>query len=157
MLKRCYNGTFAGNPVLTGDVNGTLPASVTFHNDTGFNDYLETSTFGTTISFDVSLYGPALSVPNGTSTSGSTFAFSMFSDPFGTVSALTTDTTFGIGSSVEINLDGMTTVDNFSRETTIAPAAETLGPGMYVPPGICVSGLFLVGQRRWILQEKNSR
>jgi hypothetical protein len=45
----------------TGDVTGTLPSTVTFNNDTAFNDYFDDFTYGTFISFDVSLYGPALS------------------------------------------------------------------------------------------------
>ena len=58
----------------TGDVTGTLPGTLTFDNVTGFNDYFDNFTFGTMISFVVSLYGPALSVPDGVSTSGSTLA-----------------------------------------------------------------------------------
>jgi len=57
------NGTLAGSPLLTGDVSGTLPATVTFDNGSVFNDYFEGFTFGTKLSFDVSLYGPALSSP----------------------------------------------------------------------------------------------
>jgi len=44
----------------TGDASGTL----TFDNGTGFNDYFDGFTFVTTSSFQVSLYGPALSSPN---------------------------------------------------------------------------------------------
>ena len=86
---------------------------LTFDNGTGFNDYFEGFTFGSTLSFQVSLYGPAFSSPDGTSTSGSTFAFSMFSDPAGTMPALTTDTTDGFAFTVDVNLDGTTTVTNF--------------------------------------------
>lgn len=32
--------------------------NLTFDNDTGYNDYFDGFTCGTTISFDVSLYGP---------------------------------------------------------------------------------------------------
>src|SRR5580692_1663758 len=51
----------------TGDVSGQLPGALTFDNGTGFNDYFDGLTFGTTLSFDVSLYGPALSAPDGVS------------------------------------------------------------------------------------------
>ncbi len=55
------DGTLASSPVLTGDVSGTLPSIVTFDNETGYNDYFDGFTYGSTLSFDVNLYGPALS------------------------------------------------------------------------------------------------
>lgn len=89
------DGTLASSPVLTGDVSGTLPSIVTFDNETGYNDYFDGFTYGSTLSFDVNLYGPALSPPDGVSTSGSTFDFSMFSDSAGTIPVLTNDMTDG--------------------------------------------------------------
>ena len=128
ILDFTSDGTLAGSPTLTGDVAGALPATLTFDNGTGFNDYFEGFTFGSTLSFQVSLYGPALSSPDGTSTSGSTFAFSMFSDAAGTMPALTTDTTDGFAFTVDVNLDGTTTVTNFSAQTTVVPAATPAVP-----------------------------
>jgi len=95
------DGFVGACPCATGDVSGQLPAALTFDNVTAFNDYFDVFMFGTTISFDVSLYGPALSAPDGVSTSGSTFAFSMFSNPLGTVPVLTSDTTDGYAFTVE--------------------------------------------------------
>ncbi len=119
------DGTLAGDcPCGTGDVSGQLPATLTYDNGTGFNDYFDDFTFGTTISFDVSLYGPALSAPDWVSTSGSTFAFSMFSDPAGTMPALTTDTTDGFAFTVDVNLDGTTTVTSFSSQTNVEAATN---------------------------------
>ena len=89
ILNFTSNGSLAGSPVLTGDVVGALPATVTFDNGPAFNDYFEGFTYGSTLSFQVSLFGPALSSPDGTSTSGSTFAFSMFSDAAGTTPSVT--------------------------------------------------------------------
>ena len=86
---------------------GAEPA-LTFENGAGFNDYFEGFTYGSTLSFDVSLYGPSLSAPDGVSTSGSTFAFSMFSDAAGTIPTLTADTINGFAATVEVNLDGTT-------------------------------------------------
>jgi hypothetical protein len=105
----------------TGDVTGTLPGTLTFNNGTGFNDYFDDFTFGNTLSFKVSLYGPALSTPDWISTSGSVFAFSMFSDAAGTIPALTADTTDGFAFTVVVNLDGTTTVTNSSSETSVSP------------------------------------
>ena len=136
----------------TGDVSGTLPATLTFDNDTAFNDYFDGFTFGTTISFAVSLNGPALSSPDMVSTSGSAFAFSMFSDAAGTIPALTTDTTDGFAFTVGVNLDGTTTVNNFSPETIVGPAPTgTPEPGSLALFGtalVCWSAIRFRRQRR---------
>jgi hypothetical protein len=126
VLAFTSDGTLAGSPQLTGDVSGLLPGTLTLDNGTGFNDYFEGFAFGNTISFDVSLYGPALSPPNGVSSSGSTFAFSMFSDSAGTVPALTTDTTDGFATTLNVNLDGTTTVSDFSAETSVVPEVQAI-------------------------------
>jgi hypothetical protein len=147
------DGTLAGSPALTGDVTGALPATLTFDDGTGFNDYFEGFTYGSTLSFEVSLFGPALNSPDGTSTSGSTFAFSMFSDAAGTIPALTTDTIDGFAFTVDVNLDGTTTVTNSSAQTTVVP---TTGPSAIPEPGSFVLlgtaaallGTLGLGQRR---------
>ncbi|HLK66776.1 MAG TPA: NF038129 family PEP-CTERM protein [Bryobacteraceae bacterium] len=130
------DGTLAGSPAFTGDVSGALPATLTFDNGTGFNDYFDGFTFGSTLSLQVSLYGPALSSPDGTSTSGSTFAFSMFSDAAGTVPALTSDTMNGFAFTADVNLDGTTTVANFSSQTSVAPETGAVPE----PDGILLLG-----------------
>jgi hypothetical protein len=121
----------------------TIQETLTFDNGTGFNDYFDDFTFGTTISFDASLHGPALSAPDGVSTSGSTFVFSMFSDAAGTIPVLTSDTTHGFAFTVNVNLDGTTTVTNFSSQTNVQPASSGVPePGRFVLVGTTV---FLVG------------
>lgn len=120
------DGSLAGSPSLTGDVAGALPATVTFDNGTAFNDYFEGFTYGSTLSFHVSIYGPALNSPDGLSTSGSTFAFSMFSDAAGTIPALTTDTADGFALTVAVNLDGTTTVNNLSSQTEVGSATSSV-------------------------------
>jgi PEP-CTERM motif len=94
--------------------------------------YFEGFTYGSTLSFQVSLFGPALSSPDGKSTSGSTFAFSMFSDAAGTMPVLTSDTVNGFAFTVDVNLDGSTTVTNSSAQTTVVPAT---GPPPVPEPG----------------------
>jgi hypothetical protein len=126
VLGFASGGSVAGSPTLTGDVSGALPSTLTFDNDTGFNDYFQGFTFGNTLVFKVSFSGPALSSPDGVSTSGSTFAFSMFSDQVGTVPALTTDTTDGFSFTVDVNLDGSTTVTNYSSVTSIGAASAAV-------------------------------
>jgi hypothetical protein len=133
ILDFSTDGSLAGSPILTGDVSGDLSSSVTFDNGTQYNDYFEDFTFGSTLSFEVSLYGPALSSPDGVSTSGSAFAFSMFSDSAGTIPALTTDTADGWATTIAVNLDGTTDL------TSYIPASG--------PPGVTPepSSLLLLG------------
>src|SRR6202035_5105446 len=133
ILNFTSDGTLAGNcPCIMGDVSGQLPATLTFDNGTAFNDYFDGFTFGSTLSFDVSLYGPALSAPDGVSTSGSTFAFSMFSDAAGTTPVLTSDKTDGFAVRTDVNLDGTTTVTNFSPETSIGTVSAVPEPSNVV-------------------------
>lgn len=148
ILNFSSDGTLAGNcPCATGDVNGQLPATLTFDNGTGFNDYFDDFTYGTTISFAVSLYGPGLSAPDGVSTSGSTFAFSMFSDSAGTIPVLTTDTTEGFAFTIGVNLDGSTTVTDDSPQTAMNPVggATAPEPGTAAALGMGIAALILLG------------
>jgi hypothetical protein len=122
ILNFSSNGTLDGAPSVIGDVSGgPLPATLTFDNGTALNDYFQGFTFGSTISFNMSFFGPALSSPNGTSTTGSTFAFSMFSDAGGTTPVLTSNAD-GFAFKVDVNLNGTTTVTNFSGPTTVTSA-----------------------------------
>lgn len=123
ILNFSTDGSLSG-PVLTGDASGALPGTVLFDNGSSFNDYFTGFTYGTTLTFDVLLSGPALRSPDGVSTSGSTFAFSMFSDAAGSVPVLTTDTTDGFAVTVNVNLDGSTTLTNSSTETGISVVPE---------------------------------
>jgi hypothetical protein len=139
ILGFASDGTLAGGPTLTGDVSGSLPTTLTFDNGTGFNDYFEGFTFGTTLAFNVSLFGPALSSPDGISTSGSTFAFSMFSDAAGTIPTLTIDTINGFAYTVDVNLDGTTTATNFVAQTSSVPEPHSwllAGMGMIALGGL---------------------
>ena len=145
ILNFASDGPLAGSPMLTGDVAGALPATLTFDNGTGFNDYFEGFTYGSTLSFQVSLFGPALSSPDGVSTSGSTFSFSMFSDAAGTIPILTTNTTEGLAFTIDVNLDGTTTVTNFSPQTNVVPA--TAPPAIPEPSTL---SLIVFGVGLWV-------
>ena len=147
ILDFTSDGTLVGAPILTGDASGPLPGTLTFDNVTGFNDYFQGFTFGTTLAFNVSLYGSALSSPDGVSTSGSTFAFTMFSDAAGTIPALSTDTTNGFAFTVDVNLDGTTGVTNSSTETTTAPASVP-EPGSVALLGTATALLALLDRKR---------
>jgi hypothetical protein len=140
ILNFTSDGTLAGAcPCGTGDVSGQLPGTLTFDNGTGLNDYFDDFTYGTTISFAVSLYGPALSSPDGVSTYGSEFVFSMFSDPAGATPVLTGNTTLGYAFTIDVNLDGSTTVTNYSTQTSVTQSTGSNPPSGGVPePGTLV-------------------
>jgi hypothetical protein len=126
VLNFSSDGSLASSPTLTGDVSGALPSTVTFDDGGAFNDYFDGFTFGSTLMFDVRLYGPAVNSPDGVSTSGSSFGFSMFSDPAGTIPALSTDMTDGFAFTVDVNLDGTTTVTDFSSQTGVVAATSAV-------------------------------
>ena len=152
LLNFASDGTLNGSPFLTGDVSGgPLPAIVYFDNGTQLNDYFQAFTFGTTLSFDVILTGPAVELPDGTSTSGSTFAFSMFSDAGGTLPVLTTDMVNGIAATISINLDGTTTAAVLSSQTDVGPEIAP-EPGTFAVTGIMIglAGAFFRLRRRQV-------
>lgn len=145
ILNFATDGTLTGSPFPFGDVGGgPLPAIVYFDNGGQLNDYFQAFTFGASLKFDVLLYGPAVEYPDGTSASGSTFAFSMFSDPAGTVPALTSDPN-GFAATVGINLDGTTTVTVPSPQTRIGAPTLVPEPGSFAVIGtmIVLAGAFL--------------
>ena len=149
ILNFSSGGSLTGPPSITGDVSGTLPGTLTFDNGTFFNDYFEGFTFGTVLKFDVSLYGPALSSPDGTSSSGSSFGFSMFSDPGATNAALTSDLVDGIALTVLVNLDGSTSLINFSSETSVEAAASAVPePGSFAITLLLILGAIFVVKAR---------
>ena len=155
ILNFTSDGTLAGNcPCGPGDITGQLPATLSFDNATAFNDYFDDFNYGASITFAVSLFGPALSAPDGTSTSGSTFAFSMFSDQAGTMPVLTTDTTNGYTFTIDVGLDGSTTVNNFSPQTTIGtggttpPTSGVPEPGSFALMAVGMMGAATILRRR---------
>jgi hypothetical protein len=56
----------------------------------------------------------------------------MFSDPAGTIPVLTTDTIDGFAATLNVNLDGTTSVTDPSAETSVASSAATPEPGSLV-------------------------
>ncbi len=133
----------------TGDVTGTLPSTLTFDNGvdsgSGFNDYFTGFTYGATLSFVVDLSGPAITSPNPAMyTSGSTFAFSMFSDAAGMTPALTNDLVDGFAATIDVDPDGSTTVNNFSSETTVSPVTVP-SSAVPEPSGLPLLAMFILG------------
>ena len=119
------DGSPSGSPTLMGDAGGALPGNLQFDNATGYNDYFQAYTFGSLLSFDIMLSGPAVGSA-GAGTSGSTFAFSIFSDTDGTMPALTSNTIDGYAITVDINADGSTTLRNYTQSpTSVTPELPT--------------------------------
>ena len=133
ILAFASDGTLNPPAFPTGDVTGTLPGTLSFDNLTQLNDYFEAFTYGATLSFEVSTSSTA------GGTSGSRFAFSMFSDAAGTIPALTTDVTNGFASTVDVNPDGTTTVTNFSSQTTISPVSGVPEPSSLALLAACLA------------------
>jgi hypothetical protein len=134
-----------------------LSGTLTVNNGTAFNDYFTGFTYGSTLSFQASLDGPALSSPDGISSSGSTFAFSMFSDAAGTIPALTTNTAAGFAFTIDVNLDGMTTVTNYSAPTAVVPISTAIPePSTLALLGIGVIGLGVMRRRAGVRRSPTS-
>lgn len=141
------DGGLLPGPGSFGDVSGDLlsaPFTLTFHNAPGLNDYFQGITFGSILAFEVSLSGPAVDAPDGVSTSGSAFSFSLFSDAAGTTPALTTDPG-GFAFTVDLNLDGTTAITNYSGATTVSAVPIPATLWLF---GSAMAGLSIVSKRR---------
>jgi hypothetical protein len=142
----------------TNESSGMLPGTVTQDNSTSFDDYIEEMTFGTTITFDLDLYGPAISNPNGEG--GGTFTLDFLNsdqsgylftdDPQNDVPVFT----------VDINGDGTTTAMTYPSENGGPPVVTFIGPTEVPEPSsiaMLCGGLFALAffGRRRILAKKN--
>jgi hypothetical protein len=136
-------GSLTGLPQVNGGVSGSLPGTLTIHDSTQFNDYFQGFNFGPSSTFLLSFSGPALTSPNHTSTSGSTFGFGMF-DRMGTNPLLTTDPN-GNAFTVEVNLDGTTTTSAFSSAATLQQS--TPEPSELVALALCLAAIALTHRR----------
>lgn len=113
-------GSFLGAPILTGDVTGTLPATVTFGNTTGLNDYFHPIQYGTSFQFLLTFDGAAINSPaNGPA--GTSFLIALYDndDP---LNALLTDTPDFIAAA-DINPDGTITITRFNTPLGGDPVA----------------------------------
>jgi hypothetical protein len=120
-------GVLTGAAFLTGDATGQLPAPVNFDNQTTFNDYFQPMSFGSSLSFDVTLDGPN---PIGGSSSAFNIAFYAAD---GSTPILTTSPD-GIAGQIVLAANGATTPVTFpatpggSSVLTITPAVSAPEP-----------------------------
>ena len=149
------DGTFEDDcPCATGNVSGTLPGTLVLNNGSGFNDYFDGFAFGSTLFYNVTLLGPALSSPDGISKSGSTFAFSLFSDAAGTMPTLTSDSTDGLAFVIDVDTTGTTTISNFSKQTLITTGSVAPEPST---AGFLVSASVMTGMLVQLANYRNRR
>jgi hypothetical protein len=127
------DGTLAGAPLLTGDASGDVAGGLALNNDAAYNDAFQAITFGNSLTFKLSLSGSAIDSPDHSSLSGSSFAFSVFGDPAGTLPILTSDTADGFAYVVNVNLDGSTTAFDYLLSATTVPEPASAA---FIPLGI---------------------
>jgi hypothetical protein len=135
--------SLTGVPQVNGSVTGTLLGTLTIDNSTQFNDYFQAFNYGTSIQFLLTFDGTALTAPDGVSTSGSTFAFGMF-DSTGSNPLLTTDPN-GNTFTVNVNLDGSTTITTFPSDGNGGPPAATVVAETPEPSYFLLVALLLAG------------
>jgi hypothetical protein len=115
----------------SGDFIGTLPGPLTAVNDTPYNDYFEGLTFGSVLSFVLTLSGPAIASPNGTSTAGTTFGVGFYDI---NQNSILTDDPSGFAGEVNINLDGTTApivFPNASGGPSVVTIQQVPEPSMF--------------------------
>lgn len=141
-------GSSASGPSFTvGEVVGEIPMTLTFDNAAALNDYFQGLTFGQSLSFGLRFFGPALENPDGQSSSGSTFAFSLFSDAAGTLPVLTSNGLEGFALTVDVNTDGTTSVHNFSAQLSVLPTVTSV-PEPGTLPLLTLAGVAVALRRR---------
>jgi hypothetical protein len=143
-----------------GAVSGMLPGTVTLMNSQPSpNEYTEAMTFGTTITFDLDLYGPAISNPNGQG--GGTFILDFLnSDQSGYLFTADSQNDVPVFT-VTINGDGSTTASTYPSENNGPPVVTFVGPTavpepasvlMFLSAGLLA--LAVLGRRRWLANAK---
>jgi hypothetical protein len=110
--------------VKTGDVRSELLFDhVYFANDTPYNDYFIPTVYGHALDYlSVSFDGPAITSPDSTCISGSTFAISFFDQ---NMNPVLTNNPDGFAALIQLNPDGTTTAETFP-DTNGGPSAVTL-------------------------------
>ena len=145
-----------GSATLTGDVTGALPGTLSFDNQTVFNDDFQAIVFGDSIQFDLVLSGPAVLTPDGISTSGSSFGIGLW-DSTGFSPLLTSDPN-GFAGIVNVNLDGSGTTTTFLTDAggpPVVTVASEVASAVPEPDSILLFGTGLAGLfglARWRVQ-----
>ena len=113
-LFQTVNGILAQPASLTGDAAGSLPGTLTLNNGTVYNDAFQGFTFGNSFGFNLTLSGPAIDTPGGTT--GSAFAVSLYAAD-GFTPLLTTDPN-GSVATIDLNPNGTASIYTFAQSPT---------------------------------------
>jgi hypothetical protein len=113
--------------VTTGDVRGELIDDfVNFTNDSSYNDYFIPTIYGHALDYlSVGFDGPAVTSPDSTSLSGSTFAISFFDQ---NMNPVLTNNPDGFAALIQLNPDGTTTAETFPNSNGGPPALKIFNP-----------------------------
>jgi hypothetical protein len=128
-LFQTVGGILSQPASLTGDAAGSLPGALTLNNGTSFNDAFQGFTFGDSFSFTLTLSGPAIDSPGGTT--GSAFALTLYAAD-GVTPLLTTDPN-GSVATIDLNANGTASVYTFAQSATDNTPAATVTPASAVP------------------------
>ena len=142
------DGTLLGAAALTGDASGQLPGTLSFDNATVFNDYFQNLTFGTDISFQVTLNGP-------TPIGGAASAFNIALYASDGATPLLTVSPDGIIGQLVLNPDGTVTPTTFDSGPSTGPAvtlatasSSTPEPTTFGLLGIALAAVSTIRSRR---------
>jgi hypothetical protein len=113
-------------PAVSGDVTGLLPALVQITNTDQFNDLFTALQFGSTIHFDLTFGGPAVTSPSGSAQSGSAFGFALFASD-GITSLLTVNPD-GFALTAALDTTGALTVQNYPSDSAGSPPVVNASP-----------------------------
>ncbi len=128
-LFQTVGGMLSQPASLTGDAAGSLPGALTLDNGSAFNDVFQGFTFGESFGFKLTLSGPAIDSPGGTT--GSAFALSLYAAD-GITPLLTTDPN-GSVATIDLNANGTTSVYTFPQSLTDNTPAATVTSASAVP------------------------
>jgi hypothetical protein len=138
------DGMFLSDPNNTtdGDVTGSLASTLTINNTDTLNDLLQAINYGTTISFNLDISGPATTTPDPNNL-GSAFALSLYDSNFNPL--LTTDPN-GSVATILLNPDTTITTQTFPASAGSGPAATVQFFGSTTvpePSSIVIGGIAL--------------
>jgi len=127
-----------------GEATGVLPGTIMLINSESTNEYTEGMTFGTTATFELDLYGPAISMPNGQG--GGSFYLDFF-DTNG--NPLLTTSSTGYALELDILGSGSVSVAYQSPDVTLSTPVATPEPSSLalLSGGLAILGLFRGRQR----------
>lgn len=138
------DGTLLSDPNNTtdGDVSGSLATALVINNTDQLNDLFQAISFGTTISFNLDISGPATTTPDPNNL-GSAFALSLYDSNFNPL--LTTDPN-GSVATILLNPDTSITTETFPAGPDSGPAATIhfYGNAVPEPSSAMIGGMALV-------------